>query len=281
MKTITTTSAITEVIKNYKTTQKVVGLVPTMGALHSGHLSLIREAKNYADIVVVSIFVNKKQFNNSQDFNSYPRNLDKDLHFLREEDGIIVFAPSENEVYSDNERLNLDFGLLTKVLEAECRPGHFEGVAEVVSRFFNIIQPNLAFFGRKDYQQYLLIQELCKQLNLPIKIIGCETVRNEQGLALSSRNELLNDDQKQQALILYRSLIKAKQMIKGTSVSEIEQIIHKDFELTSLKLEYFEIVDGQTLSKIEGFEEKNQNIVALVAAYLGNVRLIDNLSLIP
>lgn len=256
-----------------------IGFVPTMGALHHGHLSLVEKAQEECDVVVVSIFVNPTQFNNAEDLEKYPRTLQKDVELLNTLGDIIVFAPTEKEVYpSDFKEINLDLGQLETVMEGAFRPGHFHGVINVVKRLFDIVQPQKAFFGWKDFQQVAVINFMVKSLNLPLEIIGCEIYRELSGLASSSRNQRLSEQQKEDALVLIQSLRKAQELTASKSVQETIEIVLKDIENSPLKIEYFAIVNPETLQPIQDWMPGARGCVA---AYCGEVRLIDNIELTP
>jgi pantoate--beta-alanine ligase len=252
-----------------------IGFVPTMGALHRGHLSLVKRAFELSDIVVVSIFVNPTQFTNNQDLTNYPRTLDKDLSLLNEIGEVVVFAPNVAEVYPENfEPIRLDLNRLDKVMEGEFRPGHFNGVVSVVKRLFDIVEPDFAFFGLKDYQQLAVIKFMCRQLALKVTIIPCDIYREENGLASSSRNILLNENQKSEALIIYDSLLYIKELARVCSVQESIKKSITFFNKGNLTLEYLNIVHPETLMPLESWEEGAR---ACIAAFCGNVRLIDNM----
>lgn len=258
---------------------KTVGFVPTMGALHQGHLSLVKKAQAECDVVVVSVFVNPTQFDNSEDLEKYPRTLQKDVELLNTLGDIIVFAPTEKEIYpADFNEIHLDLGKLETVMEGAFRPGHFNGVVNVVKRLFDIVQPTKAFFGWKDFQQVAVIKFMVKTLQLPIEIVGCEIYRESSGLASSSRNTRLTETQKEDALILIQSLQKAKSLAEKKSVEKIIDIISADIKNSPLTLEYFAIVDPETLQPIKDWTAGARGCLA---AYCGEVRLIDNLELIP
>lgn len=257
---------------------KKVGFVPTMGALHQGHLALIKRAKNENDIVVCSIFVNPLQFNRKEDLEKYPNRLKEDSEMLKEEGCDLLFTPQKEELYAEQPKTDFNFGSIAVGMEAEYRPGHFEGVAAVIERFLSILSPDKAYFGEKDFQQLAIVRWVKEQFNFDTEIVGCQTVRDENGLAMSSRNYLLDESQYLIASEIYK-LMKYCQ----TMVGQIPpQVLAKEcFEKlkTNFKPEYFEIVDGLTLQPIKSWEESKQPR-AFVAAYLGSVRLIDNLSLI-
>lgn len=256
-----------------------IGFVPTMGALHKGHLSLIRESGKENDVTVCSIFVNPTQFNDSNDLRNYPRDFVADLNMLKKENCDVVFHPSVEEMYPEplNEKFN--FGLLENVMEGEHRPGHFDGVATVVKRLFEIVKPNKAYFGLKDYQQLVIIHQMTKDYNLPIEIVPCEIVREKNGLAMSSRNQLLSDADKTKARLLYQTLKYVKVKSGFETITEIQQYVENQFLKTrNIKLEYFEIVDMYSLKPLKTWAE-SANVVACIAAYVGKVRLIDNIIL--
>lgn len=250
-----------------------------MGALHKGHLSLIRESKKENDITVCSIFVNPTQFNNPDDLKNYPRDFQRDLELIRSEKCEVVFHPSVEEMYPEPPDEKYDFGMLEKVMEGAYRPGHFNGVATVVRRLFEIVEPSRAYFGLKDYQQLLIVHKMTKDLGLPVEIVPCEIVRERSGLAMSSRNRLLSAAQKKQALLLYQVLKYVKVKAGFTTIDEIKQYVEKQFRKTkNVKLEYFEIVDMYTLKSMHTWTETT-HAIACIAAYVGNVRLIDNIIL--
>ena len=257
---------------------KTIGFVPTMGALHEGHLALVRRAKKECDIVVVSIFVNPTQFNNPQDLEKYPRTLEKDVALLNELGGILVFAPTFDQVYTEQDTFpGVNIDEIESILEGEFRPGHFQGVVNVVYNLFDIVQPNKAYFGLKDFQQVAVIQEMVRQLALPVTIVACETLRESTGLALSSRNMRLTAEEKRNALIIPNTLFFLKDLVETVSPEEAKRKAVEFFEKGLLKLEYLEIVDGRTLMPLKN--EWVKGAVCCIAAYCGSVRLIDNLIL--
>lgn len=275
---------VREEVKKWKKEGLTVGLVPTMGALHAGHLSLIKKAKETCDKVVVSDFVNPIQFGPSEDFDKYPRTLDADMELCNKEDVDIVFAPSANEMYGENQKLSNDN--LTYVcppffyvntLCGKTRTGHFDGVCTVVLKLFNIVQPDYAFFGQKDAQQVIIIKKMVKDLNVPIQIIQCPIVREESGLALSSRNKYLTEEGKKDALVLNKILNNIKLCYnKGiTDVNSLKETAY-NFLTNKHDLEYLEIVDKETL---ENKIKADDNSIALIACRVENVRLIDNIYL--
>ncbi len=258
-------------------TEGTVGFVPTMGALHRGHISLVEKAIAENSIVVVSIFVNPTQFNDPKDLERYPRTLDMDLKALKPTGCQVVFAPQVKEVYPEQDTRVFNFGLLDKVMEGKHRPGHFNGVAQVVSKLFEMVKPDKAYFGLKDFQQLAIIKNMVKQLQSPVEIIPCEIIREENGLAMSSRNELLTKEQRENAAVLFDTLSKVKEQKGIKSVEEltnwaIDTINKNPF----LNVEYFEIVDDEHLQPIKDWNEDNSKI-GCVAAFCGKIRLIDNI----
>lgn len=267
----------------FSCTNITIGFVPTMGALHQGHLSLMAKAIEENDLMVCSIFVNPTQFNNKEDLEKYPRHTDKDLTLIQnafpDDAKLVIFLPDVKEIYPNKIEKSYDFGNLSLVMEAQHRPGHFDGVGMVLERFFDVVQPTRAYFGEKDFQQLAVVRNLVKQLKLPVQIIGCPIVREANGLAMSSRNERLTTEQKEQAANIYRFLQDAKQQSKTLSVEEVKNNFVEAIKNTpSLQLEYLEIADGNTLTPITNWEETTYS-VAFVAVFVGNVRLIDNVTL--
>ncbi|WP_121666207.1 pantoate--beta-alanine ligase [Mesonia aquimarina] len=264
-----------------KEAAKIIGFVPTMGALHEGHLSLIAEAEKTCNLVVVSIFVNPTQFNNASDLKKYPRTLENDLNLLEKQfDNCIIFAPSENEIYEDDLRAeHFDFGALAKQMEGKYRDGHFDGVGTILKRLFSIIQPDKAFFGEKDYQQFCIVKKLVKITGQPVEIIGCPIHREANGLARSSRNKQLSEKEREEAGLIFETLKQVQEKFGTESASSIRNWVEEKFEANNtLDLEYFEIADADSLEPIE---EKNnkKKYRAFIATYANNVRLIDNIAL--
>ena len=256
---------------------KSIGLVPTMGALHEGHASLVKRAVAENDVVVVSDFVNPTQFNDPNDLIKYPRTLDADCALLEKEGAHIVFAPSVEEVYPEPDTRTFSYAPLDTVMEGKYRPGHFNGVCQIVSKLFMMVEPDKAYFGEKDFQQLAIIREMVKQMEFPLQIVGCPIVREKDGLALSSRNARLSEEQRQQALNISKTLFKSLEWAAGHSVEETQQFVEKAIaEAEGLELEYFEIVDGVTLQKISAWEDAPY-VVGCITVYCGEVRLIDNI----
>ena len=259
--------------------RKTIGFVPTMGALHDGHISLVRECKKHCDITVVSIFVNPTQFNNPDDFKHYPRTLENDSEQLRQAGADIVFAPNEKEIYPEPDTRIFDFGLLDKVMEGEFRPGHFNGVAQVVSRLFAIVQPEKAFFGEKDFQQVAVLREMVAQMGNQPEIIAFPIVRENDGLAMSSRNMRLTEKQRANAPHIYATLCEAKNKILNNSVTALKKWITDTINANpELETEYVEIVNEKTLQPIEKWNDC-EHVRVCVAVYAHPVRLIDNIQL--
>ncbi|HZJ35335.1 MAG TPA: pantoate--beta-alanine ligase [Gillisia sp.] len=259
----------------------IIGLAPTMGALHEGHLSLIRQAASVCDWVVVSIFINPTQFDKPLDLQNYPQTLDKDIALLQELDlNIVVFSPIASELYGDKiETDHFEFDGVELEMEGKYRFGHFDGVGTVVKKLFEIIQPDKAFFGEKDFQQLQIIRKLIEKTGLPVEIIGCPIYRESSGLARSSRNERLSDEIRQQASFIYQTLLKAKEKFGTESAKQISNWVENEFKTHAfLKLEYFEIADSNSLKTIEN-KQLDTPYRAFIAVYAGEVRLIDNIAL--
>ena len=257
-----------------------IGFTPTMGALHDGHISLIKKSKKRCDISVCSIFVNPTQFNKKEDFVSYPVSTNQDLELLKEIDCDIVYLPESEDLYKKNEKIKkYDYAELTNSMEGRFRNGHFDGVITVVKKFFEIIQPTHAFFGEKDLQQLQIIKKFVEKNHLPIKIISGKTIREKNGLAMSSRNRLLSIEEKNTAALLRKSLIYCKRNIRKESILTMKNKIENEFKKCScLSLEYLEFVSLENFKKVGSFGEKNENAIC-IAAHLNNVRLIDNIIL--
>lgn len=256
-----------------------IGFVPTMGALHKGHLSLVEKAAVENSVVVVSIFVNPTQFNDLNDLKRYPRNLEADMKLLEPTGCDLVFAPEPEEIYPEPDTRKFDFGNLEKVMEGKHRPGHFNGVAQVVSKLFKMVNPDKAYFGLKDFQQLAIIQKMVNMLEMPVEIVPCPIVREESGLAMSSRNELLSAEERQNAALIFQTLKKAKNLAGAISVRELENEVIKTINKNPfLNVEYFEIVDFENLQPVESWQAEGKKI-ACIAVFCGKVRLIDNIVL--
>ncbi|HMM01595.1 MAG: pantoate--beta-alanine ligase [Prevotella sp.] len=277
MDLIKTTQGVRNKVTALRSEGKTIGLVPTMGALHEGHLSLVKKCIADNDVCIVSIFVNPTQFNNKEDLKKYPRNLERDCEYLKSVGVGVIFAPSVDEVYPEPDTRQFDFGQLDKVMEGEHRPGHFNGVAQVVSRLFDIVKPDRAYFGEKDFQQLAIIREMVKQLKLDINIVPMPIVREVSGLALSSRNERLTATQKEVAVNISKVLAESKEWMKTSSVEEVIKAVTTTLDsFTELKVEYYEIVDGYTLQSVADWKDSDY-IVGCIAIFCGEVRLIDNI----
>jgi len=266
-------------ITDLKEQGNLIGFVPTMGALHKGHLTLIKNSLRDNDITVVSIFVNPIQFNNKKDLIAYPRDLQRDILKLDKNECDIVFCPEDKEIYPEPINEKYDLGGLDMVMEGKFRPGHFQGVAIVVKRLLDIVTPDNAYFGKKDFQQLTIIKYLVKSLRLPVKIIGCETLRENDGLAMSSRNQLLDKELRSKAAIIPLTLFKCKELKSSMEIEQIKSFVEKTInEPEGLKLEYFEIVEKDLLHPVNSWNDK-KDLVACIAVWAGNVRLIDNISI--
>lgn len=260
---------------------KKIGFAPTMGALHKGHLSLYEVAKKENDVVVSSIFVNPTQFNNSSDFEKYPRDTEKDLQILENTNWVdVVYIPSIEDLYPEGlESKQYDFQGLENEMEGKFRPGHFDGVGTVVEKLFRIVKPDNAYFGEKDYQQLLIIKNLVKQLFLPIKIVGIPIYREKNGLAMSSRNERLTPEQRESAKIIHETLVKVNDWFRIITIPEINKRVKEIFaQQEGMRLEYFVIAEEETLKETDFFYT-DKNYRAFIVVFVGEVRLIDNLHL--
>lgn len=275
MKTETTIQGLTASLSPARSSKKLIGFVPTMGNLHEGHLTLVREAKKLCDVVVVSIFVNPIQFGAGEDFDSYPRTLEQDSRLLADVGCDIIFAPTVEQMYGTQPRLtNISVGQITDDLCGKSRPGHFDGVAVVVTKLFNIVQPDFAFFGQKDYQQLAVIRQLVQDLNMPLEVIGVPIVRAEDGLALSSRNGYLTEEQRAIAPTIYQSLKQAEQQLReGQALNQVLANISTQLTQAGFVVDYVET--RQT--NLQPIAQFDQDLVVFVAAKLGATRLIDNL----
>jgi len=257
---------------------KSVGFVPTMGALHDGHLTLIRESHRENEITVCSIYVNPTQFNNADDLASYPRTIVRDIEMLESVGCNVLFCPSNEEVYPEKSIIKFDFGTLEQIMEGKFRPGHFSGVATVVSKLFNIVQPSRAYFGQKDFQQFKIVECLVRELKFNVQLRCVPIQREKDGLAMSSRNMRLDEEQRKNAIVFYESLQMAKDRLEeGLSMSFVREEIKKHCESKpGVKLEYLELTD--TLNFVQR-ESVTSKAILLIAGYVGEVRLIDNLLL--
>lgn len=277
MQIITTKKQLSSIVAAIQAQNKSVGLVPTMGALHAGHASLVKRSVAENSVTFVSVFVNPTQFNNKEDLEKYPRNLQRDAELLQSIGADFVFAPSADEMYTKDEMntvFEFDFGGLDQVMEGKYRPGHFNGVVQVVSKLFRLIQPTRAYFGEKDYQQLAIIHRMVHLMQLSVEIIDCPIVREESGLALSSRNERLSPAEKQQAVNISHILFESRQLKACQTVKQVESwVIEQVNRVEGLTVEYYEIVDQKTLQPVQDFS----NAIGCITVYCGPVRLIDNI----
>lgn len=279
MKVITRADELKAILANERT-GKSVGFLPTMGALHDGHLTLARRAVSENDIAVVSVFVNPTQFNNKTDLETYPRDVERDARLLESVGVKYVFTPKAEEFYTKEEmeqRFQFDFGGLDQVMEGKFRPGHFNGVVQVVSKLFHIVEPERAYFGEKDFQQLAIIRRMVEVMKFNVEIVGCPIVREASGLALSSRNALLSEEQRRIATNIHAVLAESTTFYSQTSVGELhDSVIAAINRHDGLEVEYFDIVDGRTLQSVGRWNESD-SIVGCITVYCGKVRLIDNI----
>lgn len=283
METFETKISLREHLKAYRKDDQRIALVPTMGALHLGHIALIHHAHTVADVVVCSIFVNPTQFNDADDLKKYPRPIEKDIRMLREAGCHVLFQPGVEEIYGDGdmEQWCIDLGRLDDILEGRYRPGHFQGVTQIVKKLFDVIQPDIACFGQKDFQQFKVIEHMVTQLQLPVKLIMVPTVRESDGMAMSSRNTRLSETGRQQALALYQALMRTKANFGKEQPSALcKDAIHFLENSPGIQLEYFELRRSNALEPVDD-TIKIAPFIALVAAWVEGVRLIDNILLEP
>ena len=277
MKLIHTVQELRTELDAQRLAGKKIGFVPTMGALHEGHASLVKLAVAENDVVVVSDFVNPTQFNDQNDLLKYPRTLEADCELLEKVGAHYVFAPSVEEIYPEPDTRQFSYAPLDTVMEGKFRPGHFNGVCQVVSKLFMMVEPHCAYFGEKDFQQLAIIREMVKQMNFPIRIVGCPIVRESDGLALSSRNARLSEVQRVQALNISKTLFASQEYATTHTVEETQAFVEQAIAVSEgLELEYFEIVDGLTLQKIACWEDTDY-AVGCITVFCGEVRLIDNI----
>ena len=281
MRVLTNINSLNQLLEKSRVSNKNIGFVPTMGAIHEGHLSLVKLAQKDCDVVVCSIFVNPTQFNDSNDFENYPNTVEEDIKLLEESSCDILFLPNLTEMYPQGlvtKRFQLNG--IDKVLEGEKRPGHFDGVCTIVHRLFSVVKPNTAYFGEKDFQQVAVIREMVNSLSLPIQIKTGQTIREEDGLAKSSRNILLSTTQRIKATYIYASLQKIKSLYGKVDCDKLKEMVKDDVsEVQDMHLDYIEIVNRHSFRVLKG-KVDTEEAIALIAVFLGNVRLIDSLSLI-
>ncbi len=266
-------------IERHRSSGKTIGFVPTMGALHEGHISLVRQSKLENDVTIVSVFVNPTQFNNPEDLKKYPRTEEADGQLLEQAGVEVVFFPTVETIYPEGQKsTHFNFQGIENQMEGKFRPGHFDGVATVVQKFFEIVQPDRAYFGEKDFQQLRIIQELVKQKRLPLQIVPVAIMRESDGLAMSSRNTRLSQDMRKEAPNIYQILQKAKVFLEDHSIEETKEFVAEAFSKTKLKLEYFEIADESTLESVSTNSD-SRKIRGFIAVFADDIRLIDNISL--
>ena len=277
MEIVGTVTELKNRLLSYREVGNTIGFVPTMGALHNGHGELVKQSVKGNNKTVVSIFVNPTQFNNLDDLNLYPHTPEKDYELLEGLGADIVFSPSVEEIYPEPDNRVFNFGNLDKVMEGEFRPGHFNGVAQVVSKLFSFVNPDRAYFGEKDFQQLAIVREMVKQLNIPVEIVGVPIVREDSGLAMSSRNQRLTEDEKQNASSIYRVLKESVSMIAEISPQDVARyVIGEINKIPGLKVEYFSIADSDSLNAITSWSD-SEGVVGCIAVFCGEVRLIDNI----
>ena len=277
MKVISTIAELRKVLDEHRAAGKTIGLVPTMGALHNGHASLVERSVADNDITVVSIFVNPTQFNDKNDLRNYPRDLEADCALLDKVGADIAFAPEVEEMYPEPDTRVFSFAPLDEVMEGPFRPGHFNGVAQIVSKLFYAVEPERAYFGEKDFQQLAIIREMVRQLALPVQIVGCPIVREEDGLAMSSRNTLLTEEERERALTISSALFASADFAEVNTLAATKAFVEDIIDDTpGLELEYYNIVDGNTLQEVKEWTD-SEYIVGCIALFCGKIRLIDNI----
>lgn len=278
MKVINNIKELQQYLAEVRADKKQIGFVPTMGALHNGHVSLVSRSANENNECVVSVFVNPTQFNDKNDLLTYPRTLENDCVLLQQAGCTVVFAPSEKEMYPEPDTRVFNLGAVAEVMEGPRRPGHFNGVAQIVSKLFDIVKPDNAYFGEKDFQQVAIIREMVKQLNLPVNIVSCPIVREADGLAMSSRNTRLSDQQRRKAPLIARTLKESTTFVPVKSVKEvIDYVIGTINSESDMEVEYYEVVDGFTMQPITSWADTTYP-VGCITVYCGKVRLIDNIA---
>ena len=260
-----------------KYSSKNIGFVPTMGALHNGHISLVKRSVEENDVTVVSVFVNPTQFNDKADLERYPLTEEADKKLLEAAGCDIVFMPQVEEMYPEEDTRVFNFGSIETVMEGKYRPGHFNGVAQIVSKLFYAVEPTRSYFGEKDFQQVAIIRDMVRQLNIPVEIIACPIIREESGLARSSRNELLSAEERKKAALISQVLSKSVNFAKEMSVDEVKNWVIDQFKTDEVfRMDYYDIVDGNSLQSVSSWDESDY-IVGCIAVYCGKIRLIDNI----
>lgn len=278
MKVVRTISELKSLISGFKKEGKQVGLVPTMGALHAGHMSLVSRARKENDIVAVSVFVNPTQFNNKEDLRTYPRTEEQDCALLEAAGCDVVFVPSVEEIYPEEDTRVFDLGSVAEVMEGKFRPGHFNGVAQIVSKLFSFVEPDKAYFGEKDFQQIAVIRRMVELEGFKLEIVSCPIKREDDGLALSSRNVRLSEEQRKIAPNIYRVLKESCNFASNHTVAETVAMVTEELnKLPQLEVEYYEIVNGLTMQPVENWNDAPY-VVGCITVYCGDVRLIDNIT---
>lgn len=277
MKIIQTIKELQAELSIQKAAGKKIGLVPTMGALHAGHASLVERSVAENEVTVVSIFVNPTQFNDKNDLAKYPRTLEADCQLLQSVGASIAFAPSVDEVYPEPDTRSFSYAPLDTVMEGAFRPGHFNGVCQIVSKLFDMVQPHRAYFGEKDFQQLAIIREMVRQMDYPLEIVGCPIVREADGLAMSSRNTRLSQEERTTALNISRILFESQEYAKSHTLIETKTFVEEGIAtVDGLRLEYYEVVDDRTLQAVRAWDEA-EGVVGCITVFCGEVRLIDNI----
>ena len=278
MRIVKTINELISLVNELKADNKTIGFVPTMGALHEGHLTLVRQCVAENEVCIVSVFVNPTQFNKKADLEKYPRNVEKDAQLLEEAGCAYVFAPSADEMYSADELENtfeFDFGGMDRLMEGKFRPGHFNGVVQVVSKLFKLVQPDKAYFGKKDFQQLAIIHRMVRLMHFPVEVVDCPIVREASGLAMSSRNERLSAAERDTAANIYRILNESRNLTDTMSPAELTQWVTDEVNNAGgLSVEYFDIADRETLITIDRWQPES---IGCIAVFCGEVRLIDNI----
>lgn len=278
MKVVRTISELKSLMSGFKKEGKQVGLVPTMGALHAGHMSLVSRARKENDIVAVSVFVNPTQFNNKEDLRTYPRTEEQDCALLEAAGCDVVFVPSVEEIYPEEDTRVFDLGPVAEVMEGKFRPGHFNGVAQIVSKLFSFVEPDKAYFGEKDFQQIAVIRRMVELEGFKLEIVSCPIKREDDGLALSSRNVRLSEEQRKIAPNIYRVLKESCNFASNHTVAETVAMVTEELnKLPQLEVEYYEIVNGLTMQPVENWNDAPY-VVGCITVYCGDVRLIDNIT---
>jgi pantoate--beta-alanine ligase len=278
LKIFNSRQAVHNYLNELRASGKSIGFVPTMGALHAGHLSLIKLARQKADVIVCSIFVNPTQFNDKKDLENYPRPIEDDIRKLEEVNCNVLFIPGVSEMYNSAEKWNMELGNFDNILEGKIRPGHYQGVTQIVKKLFDTINPHYAFFGQKDYQQFMVISYMVKKLRVKTKLVLCPIIRESDGLAMSSRNIYLSPDDRKNALALSKVLTKVKERYKTKTIPQIKKEVESYLKSApGIEIEYFEIFNANSFEATSS--KRPASLIALVAAKVGSIRIIDNMIL--